>query len=115
MCHAELLHEVIALCDPEELPYATVPVLDCPAGAPCARGCTARVPCSRCGSHRSEVIELQTEMPLATRGPHDREPAAPGRFHGRATGATWPAVPSHDLDARIGRMVATPRKIFRTR
>jgi RNA polymerase sigma-70 factor, ECF subfamily len=60
--------EVIALCDLEELPYATVAtILDCPVGTVRSRLHRARALLTlRLAS--LEVIELQTEMPLATRG-----------------------------------------------
>ena len=60
--------EVIALCDLEELPYATVAtILDCPVGTVRSRLHRARALLTlRLAS--LEVIELQTDMPLATRG-----------------------------------------------
>lgn len=60
--------EVIALCDLEELPYATVAsILDCPVGTVRSRLHRARALLTlRLAS--LEVIELQNEMPLATRG-----------------------------------------------
>jgi RNA polymerase sigma-70 factor (ECF subfamily) len=60
--------EVIALCDLEELPYATVAViLDCPVGTVRSRLHRARALLTiRLVS--LEVIELQNEMPLAQRG-----------------------------------------------
>jgi RNA polymerase sigma-70 factor (ECF subfamily) len=60
--------EVIALCDLEELPYATVAsILDCPVGTVRSRLHRARALLTiRLVS--LEVVELQTEMPLAQRG-----------------------------------------------
>ena len=60
--------EVIALCDLEELPYATVAViLDCPVGTVRSRLHRARALLTiRLVS--LEVVELQNEMPLAQRG-----------------------------------------------
>lgn len=60
--------EVIALCDLEELPYATVAsILDCPVGTVRSRLHRARALLTlRLAS--LEVIELRNEMPLATRG-----------------------------------------------
>jgi RNA polymerase sigma factor (sigma-70 family) len=60
--------EVIALCDLEELPYTTVAsILDCPVGTVRSRLHRARALLTiRLVS--LEVVELQTEMPLAQRG-----------------------------------------------
>ena len=60
--------EVIALCDLEELPYATVAtILDCPVGTVRSRLHRARALLTiRLVS--LEVVELQNEMPLAQRG-----------------------------------------------
>jgi RNA polymerase sigma-70 factor (ECF subfamily) len=60
--------EVIALCDLEELPYVTVAsILDCPVGTVRSRLHRARALLTiRLVS--LEVVELQTEMPLAHRG-----------------------------------------------
>jgi RNA polymerase sigma-70 factor, ECF subfamily len=60
--------EVIALCDLEELPYATVAsILDCPVGTVRSRLHRARALLTiRLVS--LEVVELQNEMPVAQRG-----------------------------------------------
>jgi RNA polymerase sigma-70 factor (ECF subfamily) len=60
--------EIIALCDLEELPYATVAtILDCPVGTVRSRLHRARALLTiRLVS--LEVVELQNEMPLAQRG-----------------------------------------------
>jgi RNA polymerase sigma-70 factor (ECF subfamily) len=60
--------EVIALCDLEELPYATVAsILDCPVGTVRSRLHRARALLTiRLVS--LEVVELQSELPLAQRG-----------------------------------------------
>jgi RNA polymerase sigma-70 factor, ECF subfamily len=60
--------EVIALCDLEELPYSTVAsILDCPIGTVRSRLHRARALLTiRLVS--LEVVELQSEMPLAQRG-----------------------------------------------
>jgi len=60
--------EVIALCDLEELPYTTVAsILDCPVGTVRSRLHRARALLTiRLVS--LEVVELQSEMPLAQRG-----------------------------------------------
>jgi len=60
--------EVIALCDLEELPYSTVAsILDCPIGTVRSRLHRARALLTiRLVS--LEVVELQTDMPLAQRG-----------------------------------------------
>lgn len=60
--------EVIALCDLEELPYATVAgILDCPIGTVRSRLHRARALLTiRLAS--LELIDLQTELPMAQRG-----------------------------------------------
>ena len=60
--------EVIALCDLEELPYATVAgILDCPVGTVRSRLHRARALLTiRLAS--LELIDLQTELPMAQRG-----------------------------------------------
>ena len=60
--------EVIALCDLEELPYATVAgILDCPIGTVRSRLHRARALLTiRLAS--LELIDLQSELPMAQRG-----------------------------------------------
>ena len=60
--------EVIALCDLEELPYATVAgILDCPVGTVRSRLHRARALLTiRLAS--LELIDLQGELPMAQRG-----------------------------------------------